>query len=46
MLKDSQILLDQINVGLIEPINFEMSYIMQLKRVDAMMQEARDNFET
>ena len=43
-LKESVILLDQINSALIEPINFEMNYILQLKRVDALIQEARDNF--
>ena len=45
MLKESVSLLEKINTGLIEPINFEMSYIMQLKKVDAMIQDARNNFE-
>ena len=44
MLNDSVTLLNKINTSLIEPINFEMSYIMQLKKVDAMIQEARSNF--
>ena len=45
MLKESVSLFDQINLSLLEPINFEMSYIMQLKRVDSMIQEARNNFD-